>query len=88
MRSKHLLAITLFFASVTLASVATLVAANAGQRHSRWDNSAALAAQRMSNAYAAYAGPLYDDPYWIRNPQLCTYQGGPKTNSWSCPWDR
>jgi hypothetical protein len=69
MRSKHLLAITLLLPFLTMSSVA-----NAGQTH--WQKAARLAQQRVPNVQAA----VVDDQYRT----LCTYQGGPKTNTWSC----
>jgi hypothetical protein len=81
MRSKHLLAITVLVPFVTMSSVA-----NAGQTYGRWEKSARLAEQRVPNAYA---GPWVAEPYyWIRDSRFCTYQGGPKTNTWTCAWER
>ena len=80
MMSKRLLAITLLLPFVTTSS-----AAIAGQTYSHWQKSARLAEQRVPNAYA---GPLVAEPYWITDSRLCTYQGGPKSNTWSCWWER
>jgi len=75
MRSKHLLAITLLLPLLIMSSVA-----NAGQTH--WQKAARLAQQRVPNAQAA----LVDDQYRTRGLRFCTYQGGPKTNTWSSCW--
>ena len=76
MMSKRLLAITLLLPFVTTSS-----AAIAGQTYSHWQKSARLAEQRVPNAYA---GRLVAEPYWITDSRLCTYQAGPKSNTWSC----
>jgi hypothetical protein len=73
MRSKHLLAITLLLPFVTVSSVAS---AGPTYRH--------LQGVTRAPAYAQ-AGPLVADQYltWAFL-RTCTYQGGPKTNTWSC----
>jgi hypothetical protein len=82
MRSKYLLAVTLLLPFVTMLGVTN---ANAARTYSHWQKSARLAAQRVPNANAqAYYGSLVADPYATLGPVLCTYQGGPKTNTWAC----
>jgi hypothetical protein len=73
MRSKHLLAITLLLPFLTMSSVAS-----AGQTYGHWQKTTRLP-ERVVNAQA---GPLIPDQYRTLRP--CTYQGGPKTNTWSC----
>src|SRR5262249_11820557 len=73
MRSKHLLAITLLLPFLTMSSVAS-----AGQTYGHWQKTTRLP-ERVANAQA---GPLIPDQYRTLRP--CTYQGGPKTNTWSC----
>jgi hypothetical protein len=80
MRNKHLLAIPLLLPFLT-----TLSAANADQTYGQWERSARLAEQRALNAQAYY-GPSVAEPYSIRDSRFCTYQGGPKTGTWSCSW--
>jgi hypothetical protein len=76
MRSKYLLAITLLLPFVTVSSVAS-----AGQTY-RHLQRVAPAPEQM--AYAQ-AGPLVADQYLTRAfLRTCTYQGGPKINTWSC----
>jgi hypothetical protein len=92
MRSKYLLAVTLLLPFVTTLGVTN---ANAGRTYSHWQKSARLAAQGGPNvnaqayypnvnAQAYYYGSLAADPYATLGPILCTYQGGPKTNTWAC----
>jgi hypothetical protein len=81
MRNKQLLAVALSFPLLTMSSVA-----NAGQTYSHWQRTAWAAQQRVPNAYAAYAAPMVAEPYWIVGSRLCTYQGGPKSNTWTCGW--
>lgn len=70
MRSKYLLAAAVLLPFVTMSSVA-----DAGQTYGRWQKAAPLAKQRVPNAYAYYP---------TRDLRLCTYQGGPKSNTWAC----
>jgi hypothetical protein len=83
MRTRYLLAMTLLLPFATMSSVAS-----AGQTHSRWQRTAQPAGQRVANdqAYSAqaYYGPPVADQYATWGPLLCTYQGGPKTNTWAC----
>ena len=78
MRSKLLLAVTLLVPFVTMPSVA-----NAGRTYSHWPKTARVGVQMVPNAQAYYA-PLVADPYATWGPMLCTYQGGPKSNTWAC----
>ncbi|WFU43362.1 hypothetical protein QA640_13460 [Bradyrhizobium sp. CB82] len=78
MSSKHLLALTLLLPFLTMPSFAY-----AAQTYSHWQNSARLAQQRVPNARAE-ALPLVADPYRTWSLTICTYQGGPKANSWVC----
>jgi hypothetical protein len=78
MRSKHILAVTLLLPFVTMPSVA-----NAARTYSHWQNAARLAQQRVPYARAE-ALPLVADPYHTWGLMICTYQGGPKANSWAC----
>ena len=71
MRSKYLLT-----AAVLLPFVTTSSLANAGQTYG-WHKAARMAEQRVPNAYAYY-------PTW--DLKLCSYQGGPKSNTWACSW--
>jgi hypothetical protein len=74
MRSKHLLAITLLLPFVTVSSVAS-----AGQTYRH------LVTRAPEQMAYAQAGPLVADQYLTRAfLRTCTYQGGPKTNTWSC----
>ena len=83
MRSKLLLAVTLVLPFATTPS-----AANAGRTHSHWQKTARVAVQVVPNAQAYYAplvaDPYAADPYATWGPMLCTYQGGPKSNTWAC----
>ena len=82
MRNKQLLAVALSFPLLTMSSVV-------GQTYSHWQRTAWAAQQRVPNAYAAYpayAGPPVAEQYWIGGSRLCTYQGGPKSNTWTCGW--
>jgi hypothetical protein len=81
MKNKCLLAVTLSFPLLTMSSVA-----NAGQTYSHWQKKAWAAQQRVPNAYAGYTGSLFAVPYWIGGSRPCTYQGGPKSNTWTCSW--
>ena len=84
MRNKHLLAVALSFPLLTMSSVA-----DAGQTYSYRQRTAWPVQQRVPNAYAAYdayAGPPVAEQYWIGGSRLCTYQGGPKSNTWTCGW--
>jgi hypothetical protein len=76
MRSKHLLAITLLVPFLTMSGVAS-----AAQTYGHWQKTTRLPG-RVANAQA---GPLipYQYQYWTLRP--CTYQGGPKSTTWSCP---
>jgi len=76
MKSKHLLAAAILLPFMTMSSVT-----NAGQTYGHWQKAARLAEQRVPNAYA---GPLLADQYPTWDLRLCTYQGGPKTNTWTC----
>ena len=78
MRSKHLLTVTLLLPFMTMSSVTSTA-----QTYDRWQNAARLAQQRVPYARAE-APPLVTDPYRIWGSNLCTYQGGPKSNSWAC----
>jgi hypothetical protein len=78
MRSKYFLAMMLLLPFATMSSVA-----GTSQTHSRWQRSAQPAEQRVPNAQAYY-GPPVADQYAAWGPLLCTYQGGPKTNTWAC----
>jgi len=80
MRNKNLLAIALSLPLLTMSSVG-----NAGQTYGHWQR-AWPAPPRVPNAYASYAGPLVAEPYWISSSRLCTYQGGPKSSTWTCSW--
>lgn len=87
MKSKNFLAVTLLLPFVSMPSVA-----NAWYDYSYWQRPARLAEQRVpyAQAYyygpaqAYYYGPLVADQYPIWGPMLCTYQGGPKSNTWAC----
>ncbi len=78
MRSKYLLAVILLLPSVTMSSVAS-----AAQSYGHWQKTARLAEQRVPDV-RAYYGPLVADQYPTWDLKLCTYQGGPKTNTWAC----
>jgi hypothetical protein len=80
MRNKHLLAVTLLLPFVTMPSIAS-----AGHAYGHWQKASRLADQRVPYAQAYYYGPAVADQYapWEPMP-LCTYQGGPKTNTWAC----
>jgi hypothetical protein len=75
MKSKHLLAAAILLPFMTISSVAN------AREYSPWQKAAWQAEQRVPNAYA---GPLVADQYPTWELRLCTYQGGPKTNSWTC----
>lgn len=77
MRSKYLLAAAVLLPFVTMPSLA-----NAGQTYGS-HKAARMAEQRVPNAYAYY--PTWDFyPTW--DLKLCSYQGGPKSNTWACSW--
>ena len=78
MRSKHLLTVVLLLPSVTMSSGAI-----ARQTYGHWQKTAALAEQRVPYARAE-AEPYLDYQYPMWDSRLCTYQGGPKANSWAC----
>jgi hypothetical protein len=78
MKSKHLLTVTLLLPFVTMSNVA-----NAGQAYSHRQKPARLAEQWVPYAQAYYAPPVADQ-YATWGPMLCTYQGGPKSNTWAC----
>ena len=78
MRSKHLLAVALLLPFVTMSSDAI-----AWQTYGHWQKTARLAEQRVPYARAE-AGPLVAPQYPTWDLRLCTYQGGPKTNTWAC----
>ena len=73
MRSKHLLAIVLLVPFLTVSGVAT-----AAQTYGHWQKTTRLP-ERVANARA---GLLIPDQYRTWRP--CTYQGGPKSSTWSC----
>jgi hypothetical protein len=77
MRIKYLLAIAL------LLPFATSIVARADQTYSHLQKAARQTEQRLPYARAE-AGPLVADQYPTWNLRLCTYQGGPKTNAWTC----
>jgi hypothetical protein len=78
MSSKHLLTVALLLPFVTISSVAI-----ARQTYGHWQKTAGLAEQRVPYARAEAGPPLaYQYPIW--DSRLCTYQGGPKTNTWAC----
>ena len=70
MRSRYLLAAAVLLPFVTMPSVAI-----AGQTYGHWQKVARLAEQKKSYAY-----------YPIWDLRLCSYQGGPKSNTWACRW--
>jgi hypothetical protein len=80
MRNKALLAIALSLPLLMMSSVG-----HAGPTYGYWQR-AWPAPQRLSNAYAGYAAPMVAEPYWMSSSRLCTYQGGPKSGTWSCAW--
>lgn len=73
MKSKRLLAITLLLPFLAMSSVAS-----AGQTYGHRQKTTWLP-ERVANAQA---GLLIPDQYLTLRP--CTYQGGPKTSTWSC----
>jgi hypothetical protein len=77
MRSKHLLAVALLSLFTPMSNVAI-----AAQTYSHWQKAARAAEQRVPYARAE-AVPLVQYPTtW--DSRLCTYQGGPKTSTWTC----
>lgn len=75
MRNKHLLAVALLLPFVPMSNVAA-------QTYSHWQQTARVA-QRTAPYARAEAVQLVQYPTaW--DWRLCTYQGGPKTNSWTC----
>ncbi len=70
MRSRY------FFAAAVLLPFVTMPSVAFADQTGNWQRAARLAEQTVPNAYAYY-------PIWDR---LCTYQGGPKSNTWACRW--